>query len=59
MTNKQKEIITRWGYWEEVEPDISTEQLMARVCADTFCDAGEVAEALEQEAIEKKDLDPR
>jgi hypothetical protein len=57
MTEKQKQIVLSWESHEQSEPEISTEQLMARVCADCQCDANDVAEALEQQAIENRNLD--
>ncbi len=54
MTNEQKAIVACWERHEEDVPDLSTEQLMARVCADRDCDAGDVAEALHQYELEKK-----
>jgi hypothetical protein len=52
MTDRQKAIVACWERWDEDEPDISTEQLMARVCTDCNCDAGHVAEALHQQQTE-------
>lgn len=46
VTERQKAIVNRWAMFEEDEPDISTERLMAMVCDSIGCDAGEVAEAL-------------
>jgi hypothetical protein len=55
MTTHQKQIVLSWERHEQAEPEIYTEQLMARVCSDCNCDAGHVAEALEQQAIENKE----
>jgi hypothetical protein len=57
MSEKQKQIVFSWESHEQAEPEISTEQLMARVCADCNCDANDVAEALEQQSIENSRLD--
>jgi len=46
MTHNQKRIIETWEVIEEDEPDVSTEQLFARVAAICKCDDGDVAEAL-------------
>lgn len=56
MSEHQKQIVFSWESHEQAEPEISTEQLMARVCYDCSCDANTVAEALEQQAIEESQL---
>lgn len=50
MTQKQIRIVSLWEIIDEDEPDISTEQLMERVCHIENVWADEVAEALEAEA---------
>lgn len=49
MTAKQKQIVATWDAIESYEPDISTEQLFARVSAIHHCDDADVADALWEE----------
>jgi len=53
VSEKQIRIVVSWQRWDEEYPDISTEQLMHRVCTDCNCDETEVAEALERQAEEQ------
>lgn len=43
---RAEEIINAWDLFEEMDPDISTEQLFARIEADQGCDAGDICEAM-------------
>lgn len=53
FTNRQRKLMDSWEKWEADEPDISTEQLMHRVCADNNAEPTEVVEAMEAEAAYK------
>ena len=44
--SKQQRILETYDMFEEMEPDISTERLIAMVCDYVGCDASDVAEAL-------------
>lgn len=54
MSLRQGRLVHLWEMFEQEEPDISTERLMAMVCAAAHAKPNEVAEALEAEAIEKQ-----
>lgn len=54
MTNRQHMIITILESFEEDEPDISTERLLAQVAVASKTGVDEVCEALEAEANEKE-----
>jgi hypothetical protein len=53
MTSRQRHIIAMWEAFENHEPDISTERLMAMVACAGHTDVDEVCAALEAEAEEK------
>lgn len=42
----EQEILEAWDRWEDSDPDMSTEQLFARVVDETGCDEGDIASAL-------------
>lgn len=46
MTERQKQIVEAWDMFEEMEPDISTERLLAMVEDETGADAGEIVDAI-------------
>jgi hypothetical protein len=54
MTNRQRMIITIWESFEEDDPDISTERLLAQVAVAAKTGVDEVCEALEAEVNEKE-----
>jgi hypothetical protein len=48
------QIVETWERIDADEPGISTEQLMARVCQECKCDAGDVVAALDRDAGSKQ-----
>jgi hypothetical protein len=46
FTQKRQEICAAWDMFEENEPDISTERLMAQTADFCKCDVSDVADAL-------------
>ncbi len=57
MTKKQIKIVETWDTFEEDDPDISTERLMAMVCQHCQVDALDVGDALfasEEEKLKNK-----
>ena len=56
MKNKRKmSILEAWDSIEAADPDISTEQLFARVEDATGANAGDIAEALYSRRIRKEE----
>ena len=53
MTKRRFEICRAWDEIESVEPDISTEQLFARVSDRTGADEGDIATALYAKHLEE------